>query len=120
MTILKLVKDWYNEHKSLIIGLLVMVIMLKGCQSCNMERRYEYQETQYEYVIDSMQTVIDGCSVDSKSLCDTIYALRRENTVLKDVIKDIRKDKEHYRKANNELMVVTENLSTKRDTMNIK
>lgn len=117
MSILNILKNWYNEHKSLIIGLLVLVLMLKGCQSCNMERRYEYQETQYEYVIDSMQTVIDDCSVDSKSLCDTIYALRKENTVLKDVIKDIREDKEHYRKANKELMVVTESLSVKKDTI---
>lgn len=111
------IKNWLKEYQSLIIGILVLVLMLKGCQSCNMERRYEYQTSQYEYVIDSMQTVIDERSMDTKDLCDTIHSLRAENTVLKDVIKDIRQDKEHYRKANRELMIVTENLSTKHDSI---
>ena len=33
------IKTWIKDHYQLIIGLLIMVIMLKGCNSCNMERR---------------------------------------------------------------------------------
>ena len=110
------IKTWIKDHYQLIIGLLIMVIMLKGCSSCNMERRYEYQETRYEYVIDSMQTVIDERSIDTKDLCDTIHSLRAENTVLKDIIKDIKVDREYYRKQNRDLANVAENLS-KRDTL---
>lgn len=90
------IKTWIKDHYQLIIGLLIMIIMLKGCNSCNMERRYEYQETQYEYVIDSMQAVIDERSIDTKDLCDTIHSLRAENTVLKEVIKNIITDKKYY------------------------
>lgn len=110
------IKTWIKDHYQLIIGLLIMVIMLKGCNSCNMERRYEYQETQYEYVIDSMQAVIDERSIDTKDLCDTIHSLRAENTVLKDIIKDVKADREYYRKQNRDLANVAENLS-KRDTL---
>ena len=110
------IKTWIKDHYQLIIGLLIMVIMLKGCSSCNMERRYEYQETQYEYIIDSMQAVIDERSIDTKDLCDTIHSLRAENTVLKDIIKDVKADREYYRKQNRDLANVAENLS-KRDTL---
>ena len=110
------IKTWIKDHYQLIIGLLIMVIMLKGCSSCNMERRYEYQETQYEYVIDSMQAIIDERSIDTKDLCDTIHSLRAENTVLKDIIKDVKADREYYRKQNRDLANVAENLS-RRDTI---
>lgn len=83
-----------------------------------MERRYEYNVKQYEYVIDSMQTVIDERSMDTKDLCDTIHSLRTENTVLKDIVKDLKSDRDHYRKVNRELVVVTDKLSTKQDTIN--
>lgn len=83
-----------------------------------MERRYEYNVKQYEYVIDSMQTVIDERSMDTKDLCDTIHSLRAENTVLKDIVKDLKSDRDHYRKVNRELVVVTDKLSTKQDTIN--
>ena len=112
------IKTWIKDHYQLIIGLLIMVIMLKGCSSCNMERRYEYQEIQYEYIIDSMQAVIDERSIDTKDLCDTIHSLRAENTVLKDIIKDIKADREYYRKQNRDLANVAENLS-KRDTLKV-
>ena len=110
------IKKWIKEHQSLIIGLLVLVLMLKGCSSCNMERRYEYQTIQYEYVIDSMQTVIDERSMDKKDLYDTIYSLRSENTILKEVLKETKADKEYYKKQNRNLANVAENLS-KKDTI---
>lgn len=73
---------------------------------------------QYEYVIDSMQTVIDERSMDTKDLCDTIHSLRAENTVLKEIVKDLKSDRDHYRKVNRDLVVVTDKLSTKNDTIN--
>lgn len=112
------IKIWIKEYQSLIIGLLILVVMLKGCQCCNIERQYEYQQFQYEYVIDSMQTIIDERLMDKKDLCDTIHSLRAENTVLKDVIKDMKSDKEYYKRQNRNLANVAENLS-KKDTTNI-
>ena len=111
------IKNWIKDHYQLIIACLLLVIMLKGCASCSMERRYEYQQIQYEYVIDSMQTVIDERSIDTKDLCDTIHSLRAENIVLKEVINDLREDKNYYRKTNRDLVNVTEALS-KKDTIN--
>ena len=111
------VKDWLKEHQSLIIGLLVLVLMLKSCTSCQDERRYEYKQIMYEKTIDSMEYVIAERSVNTKDLCDTIHSLRSENTVLKEVIKDLRSDRDHYRKVNKDLVVVTDKLSTKQDTI---
>lgn len=110
------IKNWIKDHIALVIACLIMVIMLKGCQGCSMERRYEYQQVQYEQIIDSMQSVIDERSIDTKDLCDTIHSLRAENTVLKDIIKDVKADREYYRKQNRDLANVAENLS-KRDTI---
>lgn len=110
------IKTWIKDHYNIIIILLVIALMLKGCNSCNIERKYEYQEMRYEHVIDSMQTVIDERSIDTKDLCDTIHSLRAENTVLKDIINDIKADREYYRKQNRDLANVAENLS-KRDTI---
>ena len=110
------IKDWIKEHQSLIIGCLLLVIMLKGCSSCSTKRQYEYRIAQYEIVVDSLQTTLDERLIDKKDLCDTIHSLRAENTVLKEVINEIRADKEYYRKQNRNLAVVAENLS-KQDTI---
>lgn len=111
------VKEWLKEHRTLIIGLLILILMLKGCTACQNERQYEYKQIMYEKTIDSMQYVIDERSINTKDLCDTIHSLRAENTVLKDVIKDLRTDKDHYRKVNKELVNVADKLSTKNDTI---
>lgn len=111
------IKNWVKDHYQLIIACLLLVIMLKGCTSCNEERKYEYKQIQYEYIIDSMQTIIDEKSLNTKDLCDTIYSLRSENSVLKEVISDLREDKKYYRKTNRDLVNVTEALS-KKDTIN--
>lgn len=110
------IKEWLKEYRSLIIGLLILILMLKSCTSCQNQRQFEYKQDRYEYVIDSMQNVIDERSIDTKDLCDTIHSLRAENSVLKDVIKEIQIDKEYYRRQNNNLAVVAENLS-KKDTL---
>lgn len=110
------IKEWLKEYQPLIIGLLILILMLKGCTSCQEQRRYEYSKSQYEYVIDSMQNVIDERSTDTKDLCDTIHSLRAETSILKDVIKDLREDKNYYRKTNDDLANVAKSL-TKKDTL---
>ena len=90
------IKNWIKEYQPLIIGLLLLVIICKGYISCQNEKGYEYKEIQYENIIDSMQVVIDERSIDTKDLCDTIHSLRAENTVLKEVIKNIITDKKYY------------------------
>ena len=51
-----------------------------------------------------------------RNLYDTIHSLRRENAILKDVVKDIQKDKEHYRKVNNDAMRIIK--EKQNDTIN--
>lgn len=110
------IKNWLKEHQPLIIAILILVIALKGCKSCKMERNYYYNATQYEYIIDSMKTVIDERSIDTKDLCDTIHMLRTENNTLKDIVTDLKNDREHYRNVNKELVGVTNKLSKKNTT----
>jgi uncharacterized coiled-coil DUF342 family protein len=107
---------WIKGHKTLIITCLFIMLVLKGCNSCSMERRYEYNLSAYEYKIDSMQSIIDERSIDTKDLCDTIHSLRTENSILKSVISDLKSDRDHYRKINKELVGVTDKLSKKDNT----
>lgn len=107
------IKVWVKEHHLLVIVCLLVIIMFKGCKSCSSERRFDYQLSNYEHVIDSMQTVIDNGSISNKDLYDSINSLKSENNMLKDVIKDIRDDKEYYKKQNRNLTNVAENLSKK-------
>ena len=110
------IKEFYNRYKNAIVICLVCLVMLKGCQNCSTDRQMQFKTIYYEQVIDSMQSVIDERSIGTKDLCDTIHSLRAENTILKEVIKDIKADKEYYKKQNRDLANVAENLS-KKDTL---
>lgn len=110
------VTEFYKKYINYIVIALIILLMLKGCQNCSNERQLEFKTIQYEQIIDSMQSIIDERSIDTKDLCDTIHSLRSENTILKEVIKDIKADKEYYKKQNRDLANVAENLS-KNDTL---
>lgn len=108
--------EFYKKYINYIVIALIILLMLKGCQNCSNERQLEYKTIQHEQIIDSMQNIIDERSIDTKDLCDTIHSLRSENTILKEVIRDIKADKEYYKKQNRDLANVAENLS-KKDTL---
>lgn len=109
-------KTFYKKHIDKIVILLLFLLFVKGCQKSGVERRMEYSKTQYEKIIDSLNTVNNEYSVDTKDLCDTIHSLRAENTILKEVIKDLKDDKQFYQKTNKNLTDVATALS-KRDTL---
>ena len=105
------IKEWIKEYALLIIAILIVTIMVKSCGASSDERYYTYNVTRYEYTIASLAKAIN----DNR---DTIYILRNENSLLRENIIDIQRDKEHYRKANNNLVNVTKSLSDKqRDTI---
>lgn len=105
------IKEWIKEYALLIIAVLILTIMIKSCGASSDERYYAYNAARYEYTIDSLTKAVN----DNR---DTIYILRNENSLLRDNITDIQRDKEHYRKANNNLVNVTKSLSDKqRDTI---
>lgn len=105
------IKEWIKEYALLIIAILILTIMIKSCSASSDERYYAYNATRYEYTIDSLVKAIN----DNR---DTIYILRNENSLLRENIIDIQRDKEHYRKTNNNLVNVTKSLSDKqRDTI---
>jgi predicted RNase H-like nuclease (RuvC/YqgF family) len=105
------IKEWIKEYALLIIAVLIVTIMVKSCSASSDERYYAYNVKRYEYTIDSLTRTIN----DNR---DTIYILRNENSLLRENIIDIQRDKEHYRKANNNLVNVTKSLSDKqRDTI---
>ena len=105
------IKERIKKYALLIIAVLILIIMIKSCSASSNERYYTYNVTHYEYTIDSLTKVIN----DSK---DTIYILKNENSLLRENIIDIQRDKEHYRKTNNNLVKVAKSLSDKqRDTI---
>lgn len=103
------IKSYIKEYSLLIISGLILAFMLRGCNIDRAERRYEYAKNNYEYIIDSLHNQI-------KYNRDTLQALRAENEMLKYNIDNVRRDVEHYRNANRNLINVTKNLST-RDTI---
>lgn len=106
------IKEWIKEYALLIIAVLILTIMIKSCGSSNTERYYSYNVVQYEKTIDSLTNAIN----DNR---DTIYILRNEIYLLRENIIDIQRDKEHYRKTNNNLVNVTKSLSDRqRDSIN--
>ena len=103
------IKDFIKEHALLIVALLLLAIMLKGCSTDRLSRRYEYASKQYETQIDSLQTTIDKYKMEIKNYSDSLYIVRTENATLKEVVSDVKKDKEFYKRVNRDLVSVIGN-----------
>jgi hypothetical protein len=109
-------KVFFNKNNKIIIGILLALLILKSCQTCNTTRQIEYNDFIYNTKIDSMQNIIDSCHVDSKHLNDTIYLLCTENFLLKETINDLKEDKKHFQTTNKNLTNIAKTLS-KKDTI---
>jgi hypothetical protein len=96
--------EYIKEYAILIISILILVIMVKNCNASRADKYYSRTKINYELVIDSLNLSIS----DYK---DTIYNLKHENFMLQKNIIDIQKDKEYYRRSNNNLINVTKTLS---------
>lgn len=107
------IKDFIKEHALLIVALMFLVILLKGCSTDRLTGRYEYAANQYELRIDSLQTAIDNYKTEIKNYQDTVYIVRNENATLKEVVSDVKRDKEFYKRVNMDLVSVIGNEQTK-------
>lgn len=107
------IKEFIKEHALLIVVLLFVVILLKGCSTDRLTRRYEFTTNQYELRIDSLQTTINNYKAEIKNYQDTVYVVRTENTTLKEIISDVKRDKEFYKRVNMDLVSVIGNEQTK-------
>lgn len=110
------IKSWVQDRHWVVISCLVVLLMFKSCKVNFIERQMNYNTTKYELMLDSMQYTIDVYSLDNKDLHDSLSFVRAENTMLKELIKDVKQDKEYYRKQNRNLANVAEALS-KKDTI---
>ena len=107
------IKEFIKEHALLIVALMFLVILLKGCSTDRLTRRYEFTANQYELKIDSLQTTINNYKTEIKNYQDTVYIVRNENTTLKEVVADVKRDKEFYKRVNMNLVSVIGNEQTK-------
>lgn len=107
------IKEFIKEHALLIVALMFIVILLKGCSTDRLTRRYEFATNQYELKIDSLQTAIDNYKTEIKNYQDTVYIVRNENATLKEVVSDAKRDKEFYKRVNMNLVSVIGNEQTK-------
>lgn len=112
--------EWVKRNNKLIIICLLVLLMLKGCNSCTTERRYEYNINQYEIQIDSLQNVIEKQTIEYNDIIDSlserIHILESNNSLLQNAVNDARKDIEYQRRVNSGLMDVTKNLSNNNET----
>ena len=121
---IKKIKNWIKSSCEVIIVCLLALLLLKSCTGCASNRRFEYKTIQYEYTIDSLNTTIENNVIEYRSECkrlnDSIYILNSQNRILIDAINELKVDKEYYRRVNNELVNVTENLSRTNEIDTIK
>lgn len=95
---------YIKEYAYLIIAILILAFVFRGCSINRLERISEMDKTKFETVIDSLQTNLDNVK-------DTLYNVRMENDALKNTITEYRKDKDYYIGVNKELINTNKNLS---------
>jgi hypothetical protein len=123
------IKNFIKTHYLGVITCLIILLSLKSCNSCTSNRRHEFETIKYKNIIDSLQTVItnndieysniinvnDKAQLDLNARYDALIKeidfLKAENSILKEAINDAKQDKEYYKRINNNLVNVTENLS---------
>ena len=118
------IKKWLNEHKSLIIGLLIILLMFKNCNSCQQERIFEYKEAEYAVVIDSLYKCIDNLNDDVDSLNNIIELqskdiehLNNSNETYSITYKNLTESNRNLQNTNKVLVITNRDL-TKKDTIN--
>ena len=115
----KTIIEWIKRNNKLIIISLLVLLMLKGCNSCTTKKRYEYKINQYKIQVDSLQNTVEKYIIDYNDLRDSlseqIHILESNNILLQDAINNARKDIEYQRRVNTDLVDVTKNLSSNND-----
>lgn len=116
------IKEFINKHYKWIILVLLCLLMLKGCNGCSNERRYTYNLSQKEILIDSLKITIEKNEFEFKHLNDSlkneILILRSQNSILNETVENTRRDVDHYRRVNTNLINVTESLSSQNNENN--
>ena len=102
--IFETIGKYIKEYAYLIIAILILAFVFRGCSINRLERISEMDKTKFETVIDSLQTNLDNVK-------DTLYNVRMENDALKNTITEYRKDKDYYIDINKELINTNKNLS---------
>lgn len=118
----KTIIEWIKSNNKLIIISLLVLLMLKGCNSCTTEKRYEYKINQYKIQVDSLQNTVGKHIIDYNNLRDSlseqIHILESNNILLQDAVNNARKDIEYQRRVNTDLVDVTKNLSSNNEATN--
>lgn len=118
----KTIIEWIKSNNKLIIISLLVLLMLKGCNSCTTEKRYEYKINQYKIQVDSLQNSVEKHIIDYNDLRDSlseqIHILESNNILLQDAVNNARKDIEYQRRVNTDLVDVTKNLSSNNEATN--
>ena len=119
---MKRVKDFINKYYKWIILVLLSLLLMKSCNSCSTQRQYEYKINKYELKIDSLESTIKDnlliYKTNNDSLRNELLIIKSQNDILNSTIETTRRDIDHYRdinnnliNTNNNLVNVTENLS---------
>ena len=118
----KTIIEWIKSNNKLIIISLLVLLMLKGCNSCTTEKRYEYKINQYKIQVDSLQNTVEKHIIDYNDLRDSlseqIHILESNNILLQDAVNNARKDIEYQRRVNTDLVDITKNLSSNNEATN--
>lgn len=119
-----MIKYWIKKYSYTIIIFLLVVLFMKSCKSCSIERHYNYNVKQIETfnknIIDSLYDVInynnlkyDSLQRKNELLLDSLHNITYENNILKTIILEVRNDKEYYKNQNINLVNIANNLYTK-------
>lgn len=95
---------YIKKYSIAIIGALMFLLVCKSCQSCSRGRALNYEQAQYEQVIDSMKHVTRELNVDLQLSNDSIKILNTEITALREMNGMIQGSLDHARQTNTSLV----------------
>jgi len=108
---MKKIKDFIRKYHAAIIGVLIVLLFIRGCQIDKRDARANKSRIAYENTIDSLSLVIKDNRREIKELNSKIHDLTETVVIYKEQVGELRADKNALRKVNSDNAKAIKNLS---------
>lgn len=114
----------YNKYKNIIVGILLVLLCFKSCQSCSRNKTIEFNDKKNIVLVDSLKNHISILNEDIDSMrndiniyINEIQTLNSTINIYKDANQILKDDNKHYRNTNR-VLVNTNNQIINKDVKN--
>lgn len=83
--------NFYKKYINVIVVCLLFLLICKNCQSCLRANQIEWNQTQHNEAVDSLNNIIEQYKITNNNLLDTIMvykekinSITEENIILKE------------------------------------